>query len=387
MTVPLLVVGDENEMNGGWASGNRQKTATGACGIGSPGWTSATAWSMMENHLPVGVEPMDRVTNSYVQTFAVEHELTTLPQDRLFEHFAAYVTVRSLYNGEAFSTSDIVTGSGGDTGIDAIAILVNGSLVTDIENLAEHANVSGNFDVNFVFVQAKSGSSFDASKIGTFGFGVRDFFSTSPKLARNKMIEDAAEIMNELYEKYGTKFRPGNPICRLYYITTGTWAGGANLEARRSSEVADLRAMQIFREVEFLCIGADGVQKLYRNSKSAIQREFSFSNRILVPDIPGVSEAYVGFVPLSEFLSLITDENGEMIRSIFYDNVRDWQEYNAVNMEIKDTVLSDYRERFVSMNNGITVIANSMRTTRRDRIQIEDFQIVNGCQTSHVLFD
>lgn len=39
------------------------------------------------------------------------------------------------------------------------------------------------------------------------------------------------------------------------------------------------------------------------------------------------------------------------------------------------------------MNNGITIIAHTLRTLRRDRFQIEDFQIVNGCQTTHVLFD
>jgi hypothetical protein len=68
--------------------------------------------------------------------------------------------------------------------------------------------------------------------------------------------------------------------------------------------------------------------------------------------------------------------------------VRDWQEYTApVNEEIKETVLSDHRDRFAVMNNGITMITRTLRTLRRDRFQIEDFQVVNGCQTTHVLFD
>ena len=33
------------------------------------------------------------------------------------------------------------------------------------------------------------------------------------------------------------------------------------------------------------------------------------------------------------------------------------------------------------------MIARTLRALRRDRFQIEDFQIVNGCQTTHVLFD
>jgi hypothetical protein len=38
------------------------------------------------------------------------------------------------------------------------------------------------------------------------------------------------------------------------------------------------------------------------------------------------------------------------------------------------------------MNNGITIITRNMTHTQ-SRFHIEDFQIVNGCQTSHVLFD
>jgi len=109
--------------------------------------------------LPIGSEPMDRITESFLKQFAESSEITMLAQDQQFEHFASYVTMRRHYNGEAIDTSDVVTGSGGDTGIDGIAIIVNGSLVTDVESLEEHADLSGNFDVTFVFVQAERSSS------------------------------------------------------------------------------------------------------------------------------------------------------------------------------------------------------------------------------------
>ena len=193
--------------------------------------------------------------------------------------------------------------------------------------------------------------------------------------------------MDALYRS-GTKFRPGNPVCRLYYVTTGTWQQDADLEARRSAVDADLRSLKIFRDVSITCIGAEGLQQLYRQTKNAVSAEFSFSNRTLLPEIAGVSEAYIGFITLKEFLSIVSDEEGELLGSIFYENVRDWQDYTApVNDEIRETVISSKKDRFVIMNNGITMIARTLRATRRDRFQIEDFQIVNGCQTTHVLFD
>jgi hypothetical protein len=107
-----------------------------------------------------------------------------------------------------------------------------------------------------------------------------------------------------------------------------------------------------------------------------------------MPEIPGVKEAYLGILPGSEFLRLVQDESGAIIRSIFYDNVRDWQDYsNPVNRGIRQTMEdSSLRTRFALMNNGITIIAKSLRATG-NRITIDDYQIVNGCQTSHVLHD
>src|SRR6185312_4136835 len=129
-------------------------------------------------NIRIGVKPpqqkrtgrslMDRVTEAFLSEFVGEHELSKLSPDKQFEHFAAHVCVRRHYNGETFDPEDIYTGGGGDTGIDAVAILVNGSLVTDVESLQEHAEISGHFDATFIFVQADRGSSFDGKKVSDF---------------------------------------------------------------------------------------------------------------------------------------------------------------------------------------------------------------------------
>lgn len=53
---------------------------------------------------------------------------------------------------------------------------------------------------------------------------------------------------------------------------------------------------------------------------------------------------------------------------------------------MRDTIASDKRGRFVLMNNGITIIAKALKQAGSN-FTIEDFQIVNGCQTSNVIFD
>src|SRR5713101_9304973 len=92
----------------------------------------ALAVDIRRRLLAPGVHVMDRVTETYLDEFSAAHGIGHLPQNDRFEHFASYVSVRRHYS-QTFDTSDIATGSGGDTGIDAIAIIVNGILVTDVE--------------------------------------------------------------------------------------------------------------------------------------------------------------------------------------------------------------------------------------------------------------
>jgi hypothetical protein len=328
---------------------------------------------------------MDRITKSLLDEFVSEQDLTSLTEDKQFEHFTAFLTVgRSL--SEAFGTSEVVVGSGGDTGIDAIAIIVNGSLVDDEATVNEFAERNGFLDVSFIFVQAERSSSFETAKIGQFLYGVQDFFKDAPSLPRGKDIAKLARIMSAIY-KQSSKFKRGNPTCRLYYVTTGVWVGDAALEARRRAAVDDLTALRIFRSVEFLPIDAQSIQRLNRESRNSVSREFEFALKAVVPNIAGVTESYVGLLPAPEFLGLVEDENHEILKGIFYDNVRDWQDFNVVNTEMRETLASDAnKSRFALMNNGVTVIAKTLRVTA-NRFYIEDYQIVNGCQTSHVLHD
>jgi AIPR protein len=356
---------------------------------------TSAAWTGTLNSGDIADKPreretlMDRITQSLLVEFSSEHNIDSLREDLQFEHFTGYVTVRRHY-GETFDSGDIVVrdndnDGGGDTGIDAIAILVNGTLITDQEVFEDLNENSGSLDVIFIFVQAERSSSFETAKIGQFSYGVQDFFRPQPTLPRNQAIKDAAALMAAIYAQ-ASKFKRANPICRLYYITTGRWIADQALEARRLAAIADLQSSQLFSDVDFSCLGASDIQRLYSQTRNAISREFLFSSRVEIPEMPGVTEAYLGHIPASQFLSMIRDDDGEIIPTIFYDNVRDWQEYNPVNTEIRETLDSDKRSRFVLMNNGITIIARTMQHTG-SRFQIEDFQIVNGCQTSHVIFD
>jgi hypothetical protein len=327
---------------------------------------------------------MDQITKSQLTEFATAHNVDDVAEDKQFEHFVSFITLRR-HHTRTFDTDDIVIGGGGDTTIDSIAILVNGALVTDIDTIAELADRNGYLEPNLIFTQADRGEHFESAKMGEFGNGVEDFFKPVPALPRNQRVNDAAKIWKAIMDR--ANLIQKKPMCRLYYVTTGTWNDDAQLVARRNGIKAALEATQLFQEVEFLCYGANEIHRLYNQTKSAVTREFTFREKSEIPSPAGVIQAYLGYIPASEFLKIIRDDSGDdILGNIFDENVRDWQDYNSVNKEIKSTLASPTRGRFVLMNNGVTIITRELGTLGSN-FTLKDFQIVNGCQTSHVVFD
>nr|WP_246253870.1 AIPR family protein [Isoptericola chiayiensis] len=88
----------------------------------------------------------------------------------------------------------------------------------------------------------------------------------------------------------------------------------------------------------------------------------------------------------SNLVELLTDASGGIRKALFFDNVRDFQDFNSVNLEILASLHDPVRRnQFSVLNNGITIVTREL-TLAGDDLSLKDFQIVNGCQTCHVLF-
>ena len=324
---------------------------------------------------------MNRIVATLLKEFSSEFGLQGLEEFKQFEFFATHLTAGRA-SAESIALDHVVLGSGGDGGMDAVAIIVNGALVEDVSDVDELLGKNNFVDASFIFVQAETSSSFDGQKISNFGYGVKEFFNSADVRGWSADLRRLAAVKERVYELSG-RFRV-NPVCKLYYVTTGVWSDDTNLARRMESVKTDLNNLQLFSSVDFEPIGAARLQQLYRETKSSVERTFEFPTKATLPAIDGVSEAYLGFLSAPVFLSLVEDEWGDVLPGIFYDNVRDWQGLNQVNSEIKETLESSAKSRFAVMNNGVTLIAKRLRTTG-NRFHIADYQIVNGCQTSNVL--
>jgi hypothetical protein len=328
---------------------------------------------------------MDRITKALLGTFIEQNTLRAMPEQEAFEHFCGYL-VTSRHYSESFSSDDIAVGGGGDCAIDCIALIVIGTLVTEPEEIEDLAETNRYLDVTFVFTQAERSSNFETAKIGQFVFGVHDFFAEHPQLPQNDRVKLYTRISKEVFDR-SRLFTKGNPQCLLYYVTTGKWTDDANLVARRDTARQDIEGLGLFRKVSFECVDADQLQRLYRQSQNAPATEVVFSDRTVIPEIPGVEQAYLGLLSAHQFLRLIENDSEEVLTSLFYDNVRHWQDWNLVNTEMRETLSSPEQARyFPLLNNGVTIVARRVHPTG-NKFLLEDYQVVNGCQTSYVLHE
>jgi len=81
----------------------------------------------------------------------------------------------------------------------------------------------------------------------------------------------------------------------------------------------------------------------------------------------------------------------KILEDAFEENVRIYLKQRArVNRNIKGTALSDESHRFFYFNNGITITCDRYeypKTIRSPVIELENLQVVNGCQTIHALYE
>lgn len=69
------------------------------------------------------------------------HEIAEKSESQQFEMFASYCAISQQY-GEQFCINDIITGAGGDCGIDGIAIIANGTLINSKEEIDDLIDIN-----------------------------------------------------------------------------------------------------------------------------------------------------------------------------------------------------------------------------------------------------
>lgn len=319
-----------------------------------------------------------------MKDFADEFEMSFSDKPAVFEALVNYSVLSRMHSG-TLNINDVIVDGTDDTGIDGLAIIVNEHIVKSKQEIDDYVRALGRLDAQFVFIQSKLSNKFEMGEISKFLYGVEDFFRAEPTIRINDGIQHARNLEEHVFSA-GLKIRR-NPVCQMYYATTGKWVGDATLQGLIDTTLDRLKQTGLFSDVVFIPVDLEKVKTMFLSLRNRIERQVNFSNRTDLPLIEGVQEAYIGILPTTEYFKLICDDDGILQRNLFYDNVRDFQGDNPVNLEVAETINNEStRDKFVLLNNGITIVAKSIPNKRASLFTIADYQIVNGCQTSHILY-
>jgi cold shock CspA family protein len=325
----------------------------------------------------------DQILDSYLNSFVTNRKMEALDESKSFEHFANFCVISKHYT-EDFDPESVAVGGPDDLGIDGLAIILNDKLVSSIEEIDFFRNTFHRLDVQFIFIQSKRSPHFDSSEIGNFAAGVRHFFDRTKPEKMNRKIHQNRLLMEHIYKFSIDMDKP--PVCLMYYATTGKWTEDTSICSRIDQCVSDINQTGLFSSTQIIPLDCENLKQLYKELNLKITREFVFEKHTILPQIVGVDEAYLGIVPCSEYLKLICDDSGNLNRRLFYNNVRDFQGRNSVNVEIESTIRNkSHSDQFSIINNGVTIVARDVNKVGAT-FRLKDYQIVNGCQTSYILY-
>lgn len=329
---------------------------------------------------------MNPVVQAQLREFSERNSVTHLDRDTQFEVYSIF-SILSGVHGENIAPDEVHL-AGDEFGLDGVAILVQGELVRDRQEAAEKLAAINNPAIEFIFFQSKTSASFDYGNISKFFDAVSEFFNGDLR-EESETLESLTGAMEEVYAK-GVGKR--NPRMTCYYVTTGNYESPARIEKLRTNFLTELEQKNIFdnKTTAIQFVGAKELQQAYRAATSSIEVEIEFPRNVVMPNNVHVEEAYLGFIDAKNLLKLYTtnSDNGlpTIKRTVFFDNIRDYDSSSKINAAIKDSVRKGSGGEFVFRNNGITVVSKGIDRTG-DKFRLEDFQVVNGCQTCNIIFD
>lgn len=329
----------------------------------------------------------NRILQNQLSDFLDNYGIKEKTLSVAFEHFCNYCIFSHKYP-EAYASDSMFyqsvhTGKGGDYAVDGILIVINDTPITTLTQAQELITEQKRFSAKFIFVQAKTSSTFDSGDMLKVGHGVKNFF-TDKDICANQEVLEFKSIADYVFQN-SIKFVE-NPSCYIYYITTGKWNDDRFLTQLIEQEQKSIEELNYFSEVSYIPIDAVHLQTIYKEVNNSITRQVVIPKIVAFPEVDGVLQAYLGLITFGEYIKLITDDADDLMQGIFYDNVRGYLGENPVNKEIIATVEDPKKYvQFPILNNGITIVTRTMNSSG-DKFKLADYQIVNGCQTSHVLY-
>ena len=261
-------------------------------------------------------------------------------------------------------------------------VLVNGVLLNGEES--EKIPDKGPLEISIVLLQAKFSDGFEENVLKIIRTTIGDLFDLGKKYDQPlpQYSEDLQDAFGHARRALlGSAGRTAKIKVRVYYASKGATLGiHSNVRETAKLLKTDLCAKTATNDVEIEFIGA---MELITTSRQPKTRRRSLSCHSLISSDSG--DSLVCLVTIDALMQFLRDENGQLVRSLFDANVRDFLGKAEVNEAIKNTLCNLDAGDFWWFNNGITIVASAL-DQKGKTLALLDPLLVNGLQTSNVIY-
>jgi len=338
-------------------------------------------------------------------------------RNAVFEQFAAYYVLRRWHvrDLKPILLPSISIGGVYDQQLDAVAILLNDKVITHESQIEPVLAAEDEVSLRVIFLQATTSNKFDRAKMNTFSIGVVNFWNNNDYDPANSDLIQARDLKDKVYAAF-QEAGGGSLHFHLYYICLGNWRTDADVDPLNGSgdlsgpAPARKRGWRGWSE-DYICsqlpdtpISAEIVDakrlrewidwvvakdQLTEGEQIDYNRTIQAPNLIPFPATEVAASGYLGYISALQLVELLEREDGQgMMEPVFNENVRGFKQSSQVNQQMSETLNSRERGQFLLRNNGITIVCES--ASRPDplspELTLQNYQIVNGLQTSHVLY-
>lgn len=298
-----------------------------------------------------------------------------------FEFFSA----SQILKNQGLSDDEIengIVGKGLDGGCDSIYLFLNNLLITP--DVVEYISAPKDSVLEMIILQSKKTTSFGEDVImkwKTITSNLLDLSNTITDFS-SRYNSDVLEAFTTFRDTYTRLITSRVKLKFSFYYATLASELHPNVVQQADELKNAVRAFFPNAIVNVDFVDSDKLFDMY-NTVVENRVNLKFADIPISPN----QKNYVALVDLKSYFNFIVNENGDIRKSYFDSNVRDYQGKNNVNSSISETLHRTDNNDFWWLNNGVTVLASEATLVNNRELQIVNPEIVNGLQTSMEIYN
>lgn len=315
----------------------------------------------------------------------IEQEFQNNDNYSIISDYFEFFSASQILKNQGLSDDEVdngIVGKGLDGGCDSIYLFLNNLLITP--DVVEHISAPKDSILEMIIIQSKKTTSFGEDAVmkwKTISGNLLDLSKTTTDFMEryNADVLEAFTTFRDTYTRLITsrvklKFR-------FYYVTLASELHPNVIQ--QAEELKDtIKGLFPNAVVEVTFVDSDALFDMY-NAMIENRVNLRFADIPISPN----QKNYVALVDLKSYFNFIVNDEGDVRKSFFDSNVRDYQGKNNVNNSISETLHRIDNNDFWWLNNGVTVLASEATLVNNRELQIVNPEIVNGLQTSMEIYN